>query len=102
MVVVGRSGGGADCGERAGDPNGSLLHPGQVDDLCRRGDLAELVAANSPLGPDQAAERLGVRRTDFDHMRRLGWISGVWRSNMRSRRDRLTPEQQAALDELGL
>ncbi|WP_165953958.1 helicase associated domain-containing protein [Streptomyces sp. 8K308] len=27
---------------------------------------------------------------------------GVWRSNMRSRRDRLTPEQQAALDELGL
>ncbi|TDC12482.1 helicase [Streptomyces sp. 8K308] len=35
-------------------------------------------------------------------MRRLGWISGVWRSNMRSRRDRLTPEQQAALDELGL
>ncbi|TDC03238.1 helicase, partial [Streptomyces sp. 8K308] len=27
---------------------------------------------------------------------------GVWRSNMRSRRDRLTPEQQAALDEIGL
>ncbi|TDC04968.1 helicase, partial [Streptomyces sp. 8K308] len=27
---------------------------------------------------------------------------GVWRSNTRSRRDRLTPEQQAALDELGL
>ncbi|MDT0347731.1 DEAD/DEAH box helicase [Streptomyces litchfieldiae] len=27
---------------------------------------------------------------------------GVWRSNMRSRRDKLTPEQQAALDQIGL
>ena len=26
----------------------------------------------------------------------------VWRSNMRSRRDRLASEQQAALDEIGL
>ena len=62
--------------ELSANPDGSLLRPGQVDGLCRREDLAELVAANSPLGPDQAAERLGVRRTDL--------------------------EQQAALDELGL
>ncbi|MGK5533992.1 helicase associated domain-containing protein [Streptomyces sp. URMC 129] len=27
---------------------------------------------------------------------------GVWRSNMRARRDKLTPEQQAALDEIGI
>ncbi|MFD5317565.1 hypothetical protein [Streptomyces sp. NPDC127098] len=27
---------------------------------------------------------------------------GVWRSNMRSRRERLAPEQQAGLDEVGL
>lgn len=28
-----------------------------------------------PLGPDQAAARLGVRRTDFDHVVRLGLIT---------------------------
>ncbi|GGV50747.1 hypothetical protein [Streptomyces spectabilis] len=56
------------------NPDSSLLHPGQVADVCRREDLAELVAADTPLGPEQAAARLGVRRTDFDHMLRLGWV----------------------------
>ncbi|MFI8932375.1 hypothetical protein ACIG3E_32520 [Streptomyces sp. NPDC053474] len=57
------------------DPKGSLLHPGQVDEVCARPDLAVLVAADTPLGPDQAKDRLGIRRCDFDHMRRLGWIT---------------------------
>jgi hypothetical protein len=56
------------------NPDGSLVNPDQVDTVCARDDLAELVAANAPLGPDQAALRLSVRRTDFDHMLRLGWI----------------------------
>ncbi|MEU6896199.1 hypothetical protein ABZ934_31540 [Streptomyces sp. NPDC046557] len=30
-----------------------------------------------PLGPDQAAVRLGVRRTDFDQVVRLGWLYPV-------------------------
>lgn len=54
--------------------DGSLLHPDQVAEVCRRTDLAELVAADTPLGPAQAAERLGVRRADFDWMLRLKWI----------------------------
>lgn len=58
----------------SGNPDGTLHHPAQVDQLCRRSDLAELVAADTPLGPDQAADRLQVRRADFDHMVRLGWI----------------------------
>ncbi|MGX1114877.1 hypothetical protein RKD37_000240 [Streptomyces ambofaciens] len=36
--------------------------------------MADLVAADTPLGPEQAAARLRVRRADFDHMVRLGWV----------------------------
>ncbi|WP_031032104.1 hypothetical protein [Streptomyces albus] len=54
--------------------DGTLHHPGQVDQVCRREDLADLVAADTPLGPEQAAARLGVRRVDFDWMVRLGWV----------------------------
>ncbi|WP_019061596.1 hypothetical protein [Streptomyces prunicolor] len=57
------------------NPDGTLHHPGQVAEICRREDLARLVAADTPLGPEQAAARLGVRRTDFDWMLRLDWIS---------------------------
>ncbi|MGW2103786.1 hypothetical protein ACWCPX_40200 [Streptomyces olivaceoviridis] len=56
------------------NPDGTLHHPGQVDQVCRREDLADLVAADTPLGPEQAAARLRVRRADFDHMVRLGWV----------------------------
>ncbi|MDP9954334.1 MULTISPECIES: hypothetical protein [Streptomyces] len=55
-------------------PDGTLHHPGQVEEVCRREDLADLVAADTPLGPEQAAARLRVRRVDFDHMVRLGWV----------------------------
>ncbi|MET7799287.1 hypothetical protein [Streptomyces decoyicus] len=63
--------------ELSANPDGSLLHPDQVAEVCQREDLAELVAADTPLGPDQAAERLSVRRTDFNHMVRLGWIKAT-------------------------
>ncbi|GAA2504814.1 hypothetical protein [Streptomyces gobitricini] len=55
------------------NPDGTLHHPDQVAEVCRR-DLADLVAADTPLGPEQAAARLRVRRADFDHMVRLGWV----------------------------
>lgn len=56
------------------NPEGTLHHPGRVGQVCRREDLTDLVAADTPLGPEQAAARLRVRRTDVDHMIRLGWI----------------------------
>ncbi|MEV7676724.1 hypothetical protein [Streptomyces sp. NPDC088752] len=58
----------------SGNPKGTLHHPGQVAGVCMREDLAELVAADTPLGPDQAADRLGVRRVEFDWMVKLKWL----------------------------
>ncbi|MGW3328710.1 hypothetical protein [Streptomyces virginiae] len=45
--------------------------------LCRRRDLPALLDRHVPLGPDQAAVRLGVRRSDFDQVVRLGWLAPV-------------------------
>jgi hypothetical protein len=56
------------------NPDGTLHHPGQVAEVCRREDLADLVAADTPLGPEQAAARLRVRRAKFDHTVRLGSV----------------------------
>ncbi|MFC7934464.1 hypothetical protein [Streptomyces cinereoruber] len=58
----------------SGNPKGTLHHPGQVAEVCGREDLAGLVAADTPLGPDQAADRLRVRRVEFDWMVKLKWI----------------------------
>ncbi|MEU2295539.1 hypothetical protein ACFY9H_33250 [Streptomyces bacillaris] len=55
------------------NPDGTLHHPGQVEEVCHREDLADLPAADTPLGPEQAAARLRVCHADFDHMIRLGW-----------------------------
>ncbi|MDA5146939.1 hypothetical protein PEM37_36105 [Streptomyces sp. AD681] len=53
------------------NPDGTLHHPGQVADICRREDLTDLVAADTPLGPEQAAARLGVRfRRSTEHLTR--------------------------------
>ncbi|THA58055.1 hypothetical protein E6R62_04830 [Streptomyces sp. A1136] len=57
------------------DPDRPLLHPDQVMGLARRPDLDRLTTEATPLGPDQCAARLRVRRTDFDHLVRLGWIT---------------------------
>ncbi|MFD6879702.1 MULTISPECIES: hypothetical protein [unclassified Streptomyces] len=53
------------------------VHPDQVAALCRRRDLPALLDRHVPLGPDQAAVRLGVRRTDLDQVVRLGLLSPV-------------------------
>ncbi|MEU3607077.1 hypothetical protein AB0E83_16760 [Streptomyces sp. NPDC035033] len=58
-----------------GDPAHPDVHPDQVAALARRRDLPALLDRHVPLGPDQAAVRLGVRRTDFDQLVRLGWIT---------------------------
>lgn len=60
-----------------GDPAYPDVHPEQVAALARRRDLPALLDRHVPLGPDQAAIRLGVRRTDFDQVVRLGWIAPV-------------------------
>ncbi|MFF1556099.1 hypothetical protein [Streptomyces sp. NPDC058279] len=57
------------------DPNRPMFHPDQVTDLAGRPDLDRLIADATPLGPDRCAARLRVRRTDFDHLVRLGWIT---------------------------
>ncbi|WP_133895336.1 hypothetical protein [Streptomyces sp. KS 21] len=53
------------------------VHPDQVAALGRRRDLPALIDRHVPLGPDQAAQRLGVRRVDFDAVVRLGWVAPV-------------------------
>lgn len=67
------------------NPDGTLHHPDQVAEVCRREDLADLVAADTPLGPEQAAARLRVRRADFDHVvpARMGPLPAVDRGPLR-------------------
>ncbi|MFF5456194.1 hypothetical protein ACFY40_33955 [Streptomyces sp. NPDC012950] len=55
----------------------SALNPDQVDQVAALEGLAGLLDREAPLGPEQAAARLGVRRVDFERMRRLGWIAPV-------------------------
>ncbi|MFD6966866.1 hypothetical protein [Streptomyces sp. NPDC059949] len=60
-----------------GDTQFPDVHPDQVDTLARRRDLPALLDRHVPLGPDQAAVRLGVRRADFDQVVWLGWLAPV-------------------------
>ncbi|MFE5678969.1 hypothetical protein ACFQ7B_12235 [Streptomyces erythrochromogenes] len=60
-----------------GDPQFPVVHPDQVAALARRRDLPAVLDRHVPLGPDQAAMRLGVRRTDFDQVVRLGRLAPV-------------------------
>ncbi|MFD7561231.1 hypothetical protein ACFV9E_42975 [Streptomyces sp. NPDC059835] len=52
-------------------------HPEQVAALARRRDLSALLDQHVPLGPGQAAVRLGVRRADWDWVVRLGYVAPV-------------------------
>jgi len=38
-------------------------------------DIRRFLAEDAPLGPDQAAARLGIRRADWDHVVRAGWVA---------------------------
>ncbi|MER6251951.1 hypothetical protein ABT224_11355 [Streptomyces sp. NPDC001584] len=60
-----------------GDTQFPDVHADQVAALARRRDLPALLDRHVPLGPDQAAVRLGVRRSDFDQVVRLGWLAPV-------------------------
>ncbi|WP_406511339.1 hypothetical protein OG851_02410 [Streptomyces sp. NBC_00161] len=53
------------------------VHPDQVAALARRRDLPALLDRHVPLDPDQATRRLGVRRTDWDQVARLGFVAPV-------------------------
>ncbi|MGW7348119.1 hypothetical protein [Streptomyces sp. NPDC054854] len=53
------------------------IHRDQVGALARRRDLPALLDRHTRLGPDQAARRLGVRRTDVDHLVRLRMLRTV-------------------------
>jgi hypothetical protein len=46
-----------------------------VQALAGDDDLAEQVRADRLLGPNQAAEHLEIRRTDFDYVVAAGWLS---------------------------
>ncbi|MFF6837096.1 hypothetical protein ACFY84_35765 [Streptomyces sp. NPDC012438] len=50
----------------SGNPKDTLHHSGQVAEVCAPGDLAKLVATDTPLGPDQTADCLGVKRAEID------------------------------------
>ncbi|MFC9825227.1 hypothetical protein ACFWG6_29035 [Streptomyces erythrochromogenes] len=54
-----------------------VVHPDQVAALARRRDLPAVLDRHVPLGPEQAAVRLGVRRSDFDQVVRLEWLAPV-------------------------
>ncbi|MFD4741405.1 hypothetical protein ACFWNQ_29150 [Streptomyces virginiae] len=60
-----------------GEPQFPVVHPDQVAALARRRDLPAVLDRHVPLGPDQAAVRLGVRHVDFDQVVRLGWPAPV-------------------------
>ncbi|AWZ09004.1 MULTISPECIES: hypothetical protein [unclassified Streptomyces] len=60
-----------------GDVDFPDVHPDQVAALARRRGLPALLDQHVPLGPDQAAVRLGVRRSDFDAAVKLGFLSPV-------------------------
>ncbi|MGI5451422.1 hypothetical protein ACQEVM_37820 [Streptomyces sp. CA-243310] len=51
-----------------------VVHADQVAALTRRRDLAALLDRHTLLGPDQSAVRLGLRRSDVDHLVRLAML----------------------------
>ncbi|MEU3668276.1 hypothetical protein [Streptomyces virginiae] len=56
------------------------VHPDQVNTLARCRDLPVLLDRHVPLGPDQAAARLGVRRVDFAwQVRHVRGAAGLFR-----------------------
>ncbi|MEU9032102.1 hypothetical protein AB0D46_32280 [Streptomyces sp. NPDC048383] len=60
-----------------GDRRTPTVHRDQVEALTRRRDLPALLDRHCRLGPDQAGRRLGVRRTEVDHLVRLRMLRAV-------------------------
>jgi hypothetical protein len=69
-----------------------------IEALAADEDLAEQVRGNRLLGPDQAAEHLEIRRTDFDYCVAGGWITpvGYTESHVSRRRAVSVPLYRAA------
>ncbi|MCL8015848.1 hypothetical protein [Streptomyces sp. AS02] len=65
------------------NPEAVRINPDQVTAVCGIEGLARRLADEAPLGPDQAAARLGVRRVDFDYMRDLLWVRPTERREVR-------------------
>ena len=59
-----------------------LYAPAAVDALRDVPGLLDRIAADRLLGPDQAAELLGIRRTDWDHVVAAGWIAPCRHASM--------------------
>lgn len=53
---------------------GTVVSAQLVARAAKHPDIRRMLAEDTPLGPDQAAERLGIRRTDWDHVVRAGWV----------------------------
>ncbi|MFF3087655.1 hypothetical protein ACFVRB_21770 [Streptomyces nojiriensis] len=53
------------------------MHPEQAAALARHRGLPALLDQHVPLGPDQDATRLGVRRADWDWFVHLGYVALV-------------------------
>lgn len=52
---------------------GTVVSRHLVADAAEHPDIRRMLAEDTPLGPDQSAERLGIRRADWDHVVRAGW-----------------------------
>ncbi|MEU1663880.1 hypothetical protein ABZ547_09710 [Streptomyces sparsogenes] len=65
------------------NPEAVLINPDQVAEVCGVEGLAQRLADEAPLGSDQAAARLSVRRVDFDYMRDLLWVRPAERREVR-------------------
>lgn len=53
---------------------GTVVSAQLVTQAAEHPDIRRMLAEDTPLGPDQAAERLGIRRSDWDHVVRAGWV----------------------------
>jgi hypothetical protein len=58
---------------------GTVVAQQLVERAAEHPDIRRFLAEDTPLGPEQAATRLGIRRADWDHVVRAGWaIPSQW------------------------
>lgn len=53
---------------------GTIVSGHLVDRAAKHPDIRHMLAEDTPLGPDQSAARLSIRRSDWDHIVRAGWV----------------------------
>lgn len=58
---------------------GTVVAQQFVERAAAHPDIRRFLAEDTPLGPEQAAGRLGLRRADWDHVVRAGWaVPAQW------------------------